>query len=266
MVYTSTQCVSCRTGLAETPATQCSRCLAAGTPVPPPPAPPQPPEPPAAISLRPLLQAIELVVAKAKRLHPDLPRVVVALGPGDIGRGEALGWHSPEAWKLGEAKHSEILVGAEGLERGPRDVLTTVLHELAHALALGRGLKDTSRKGEYHNGTFARLAREIGLMPPEKPSKIGFSACVLPSETELVYGPELAALESVLTMHRVSYGKGGRGGGAGGGDATDAAKPKRVKASCGCATPRSFYMVATALELADITCGACGQSFEAPEV
>ena len=35
--------------------------------------------------------------------------------------------------------------------RTPADVLDTLLHEAAHALAAARGIKDTSRQGRYHN-------------------------------------------------------------------------------------------------------------------
>ena len=42
-------------------------------------------------------------------------------------------------------KLPEVFVGDEGLARGPADVLGTLLHEAAHALADVRGIKDTSR-------------------------------------------------------------------------------------------------------------------------
>jgi len=48
----------------------------------------------------------------------------------------------------------EVFVGGEGLARGPAEVLGTLLHEAAHALADVRGIKDTSRQGRWHNARF----------------------------------------------------------------------------------------------------------------
>ena len=43
-----------------------------------------------------------------------------------------------------------MLVSGEGLQRGPTDVLGTLLHEAAHGLAQARSIQDTSRQGRYH--------------------------------------------------------------------------------------------------------------------
>ena len=54
-------------------------------------------------------------------------------------------------------------MGGEGLRRGARAVLGTLLHEAAHGVATTRGIKDTSRQGRYHNRRFAELAAELGI-------------------------------------------------------------------------------------------------------
>jgi hypothetical protein len=69
---------------------------------------------------------------------------------------------SSQAPKEGAYVH-EVLIGGEGLERGPRDVLATLLHEGAHAIAAVRGIEDTSRQGRHHNASFKRIAEEVGL-------------------------------------------------------------------------------------------------------
>jgi hypothetical protein len=56
-----------------------------------------------------------------------------------------------------------VLVSGEGLQRGPVDVLGTLLHEAAHGLAYARKVSDTSRQGRYHNRRYATLAGELGL-------------------------------------------------------------------------------------------------------
>jgi hypothetical protein len=68
----------------------------------------------------------------------------------------------------------EVFVGGEGLARGPADVLGTLLHEAAHALAHVRGIKDTSRQGRWHNARFKALAEEIGIQVTRDAS-IGWS-------------------------------------------------------------------------------------------
>jgi hypothetical protein len=61
--------------------------------------------------------------------HPDLPPAALILGQGSgrRGGGLVLGHFAPERWQLAGAKESayvhEVLIGGEGLQRGPDDVL-----------------------------------------------------------------------------------------------------------------------------------------------
>ena len=70
------------------------------------------------------------------------------------------------------------MISGEGLRRTPRDVLGTLLHEAAHALADARGIKDTSRQGRYHNTKFKMLAEELGLTVDHDPT-IGWSVTTI---------------------------------------------------------------------------------------
>jgi hypothetical protein len=80
------------------------------------------------------------------------------------------------------------LVGGEGLQRGPTDVLGTLLHEAAHGLAQARSIQETSRQGRYHNRRYATLAAELGLeVTSVKP--IGWSATTVPQHTAVSYLP-----------------------------------------------------------------------------
>ena len=66
------------------------------------------------------------------------------------------------------------MISGEGLRRTAHDVLGTLLHEAAHALAHARGIKDTSRQGRYHNKHFKTLAEELGLdRRPRRPGPAG---------------------------------------------------------------------------------------------
>ena len=71
------------------------------------------------------------------------------------------------------------MISGEGLGRTPRDVLGTLLHEAAHALAAVCGIKDTSRQGRYHNTKYKMLAEELGLTVAFEPT-IGWSITSVP--------------------------------------------------------------------------------------
>jgi hypothetical protein len=55
------------------------------------------------------------------------------------------------------------------LVRGPADVLGTLLHEAAHAVAHVRGIKDSSRRGCWTNTRFKALAEELGIEVTKDP-------------------------------------------------------------------------------------------------
>ena len=119
---------------------------------------------------------------------PRLPRGVIVVGAGSgqragalkLGHFAALRWttttaHQPDhggSEKLGEPL-AEVFLGGEGLVRGPVEVLGTLLHEAAHAVADVRGIEDTSRQGRWHNAKFKALAEELGLEVQD--DRIGWS-------------------------------------------------------------------------------------------
>ena len=91
----------------------------------------------------------------------------LADGAPDIGR------------PVGPVRLPEVFVGGEGLVRGAADVLGTLLHEAAHALAHVRDIKDTSRQGRWHNARFKALAEEVGIEVAKDP-RSGWSPTTLP--------------------------------------------------------------------------------------
>ncbi len=94
-----------------------------------------------------------------------------------------------------------MLVSGEGLQRGPVDVLGTLLHEAAHGLAYARKVSDTSRQGRYHNRRYATLARELGLDVAHL-DPIGWSATRVPEPTAARYAEVLAELAEALVLWR----------------------------------------------------------------
>jgi hypothetical protein len=144
-----------------------------------------------------MVAALEGAWESIRARHPEVPTVVMVLGAGSIGTtggGLKLGhfaamrWAEPDRTAAGDRDGNsargavqlpEVFVGGEGLARGPADVLGTLLHEAAHALAHVRGIKDTSRQGRWHNARFKALAEELGIEVTKDP-RIGWSPTTLP--------------------------------------------------------------------------------------
>ena len=137
------------------------------------------------------------------------------MGGGLVPGGLKLGHFARDIWAHREAgtdnaldvgaeaavRRSELFVGAEGLARQPHEVLATLLHEAAHALAHVRGIQDTSRQGRWHNRRFAELAGEVGIAVT-KDARIGYSITAITDETVTRYMGTIMELELALTHVR----------------------------------------------------------------
>lgn len=149
---------------------------------------------------------------------------------------------------------AELFVSGEGLRRGARAVLGTLLHEAAHGVASTRGIKDTSRQGRYHNRRFAELAGELGIVVAPDGAR-GWSATTLPDETAAVYVAELAALAEAITAYRSAEATGP-------GTTTSRNNPP---ATCGCEPARRIRVARSVLAAGPIVCGVCEAEFTVDE-
>jgi hypothetical protein len=107
----------------------------------------------------------------------------------------------PTRWQVAGANRPEVLVSGEGLKRGAREVLATLVHEAAHGMADTRGVKDTSRQGRHHNRYYARLTAELGLQVAYN-DKTGWSQTTVPDTLADLYATQLADLDAALTLWR----------------------------------------------------------------
>ncbi|GAA1840913.1 hypothetical protein GCM10009836_20310 [Pseudonocardia ailaonensis] len=151
-----------------------------------------------------MIRALERAWSAIRARHPEIPAVVIVVGAGSgtgpelkLGHFAAMRWGAdPDetaADGLKPDRLPEVFVGGEGLARGPADVLATLLHEAAHALAHVRGIKDTSRQGRWHNAKFKALAEELGIAVTKDP-KIGWSPTTLHNEMRRSYAaPSLSS-------------------------------------------------------------------------
>jgi hypothetical protein len=193
-----------------------------------------------------------------------VPPAVIVLGAGSIGSSaglrlghfDAMRWHTDQANQdqaeaAGE-QLAEVFVGGEGLRRGPADVLGTLLHEAAHALAHARGIKDTSRQGRWHNTRFKALAEELGIEVSKDP-RIGWSPTTLPAATRAAYADTITSLGAALRLYRAAELP---AGGAG-----KSSSPPACVCDCG----RRIRVAPSVLAAGPITCGLCGSEFTPDE-
>lgn len=224
-----------------------------------------------------LIKAFEQAWSAIQKNNPDVPDVLIVTGRGRIPLGLILGAFSERSWKVRAGEQAEMFVGGEGLERGPRDVFATLIHEAAHGMAVTRKIKDTSRQFRYHNAKYKALAEEIGIEVTQDPD-IGWSITTLPDRTAKLYADEIDALGKAFAgMHRksaVPWYSGNDDDDApivSGGDKIKFAptafptKPRTVF-ECACSPARRIRIGMASFEAGPITCGVCHADFEAKEI
>jgi hypothetical protein len=198
-----------------------------------------------------VVAALEQAWTAIRTHHPDVPQVVVILGAGSEARRGLFKWgHFAAArWQVADTNRPEVLVSGEGLKRGARAVLATVLDEAAHGLANTRGVKDTSRQGRWHNRRFATLAGELGLKA-DIDKRTGWSQTSLTDQLADRYAEQLTGLDAALLLWRHSERQLGP------------ATVAHNLLACSCECGRKLRVARTTLEQAPIICGGCEQPFQ----
>ncbi|MQA16122.1 MAG: hypothetical protein GEV09_18815 [Pseudonocardiaceae bacterium] len=198
----------------------------------------------------PVVAALETAWATIRARHPEVPAVVIVLGAGSGGAaagGIKLGHFAALRWHHHGERLPEVFVGGEGLARGAGEVLATLLHEAAHALAHVRGIQDTSRQGRWHNARFKALATEVGITVTKDP-RLGWSPTALTADTATAYADTITALGKALRLHRAT-------------DAAPVRGPRKTTPPCVCDCGRRIRVAASVLAAGPITCGLCGTDF-----
>jgi hypothetical protein len=196
-----------------------------------------------------LIAALEHAWTTIRSHHPDVPQVVIVVAAGSDPRSRRLnlGHFAAGRWQLTDqpTDRPEVLVSGEGLQRGPVDVLGTLLHEAAHGLAYARKISDTSRQGRYHNRRYATLAGELGLDVAHL-QPIGWSATSVPDQTAGRYAEVLVELAAALVLWRRAEQTNPAGSGR-----------SRNALACSCACGRRIRVARSVLEQAPIVCAGC---------
>lgn len=251
-------------------------------------------ETPAATAVRPtygsgVIRALENAWHFLMSLHSELPDVMVVTGVGMEGFGGKWGHFRPTGWngKAGEkrVKLGEIFMAGETLSKGGRKVMNTLTHEATHVLAHARGVQDTSRQHRYHNGTFRKLAEELGMQyahgGPDK--TIGFSAVTLTEVTVKAYEAIIEELDRAIQADVTLPGWLGGTGDQDGDDNGDqdggenvhgkrqpkdpsAPKTGNRKTTCECDTPNIAYLSKKMIDKRVVRCDDCEALFTEPLV
>jgi curved DNA-binding protein CbpA len=198
-----------------------------------------------------ILKVLEDIWMEIRRRNPEIPAVVIIIASGTDGKHPRWGYHAPGRWNVAGEQRTEVMISGEGLRRSPAEVLGTLLHEAAHALAHARGIKDSSRQGRYHNKQFKAHAEELGLAV-EHDDRNGWSASTITPAAQAAYARQLDALAQAMTLWRH-------------GETITGATPRRntnfIAAICPCG--RLIRVAASTLAEAPITCAACDGKFQA---
>lgn len=147
-----------------------------------------------------IIRTLNNVWSDIQQRHPDVPDVMIVTGRRrHKSERNLLGQHCSDTWHAhgSDTRLSEVLILGERLAEGAEQVLQTLLHEAAHALAQARGLKDTSNKDRYHNKVFVQLAEELGLQGPPASAgpTAGFNNCVITEVTLKAYSNQVEELK-----------------------------------------------------------------------
>lgn len=121
----------------------------------------------------------------------ELPTPMITVAPA--GKKPTYGHFTPyHSWsdKEGETQMVEINLSSEYLNESYQELMNTLHHEMLHLYNYVNEVKDTSKRGRYHNTKFKQSAEEHGFTfdhMTEAHPKIGWSDCKFtPETTELI--------------------------------------------------------------------------------
>jgi hypothetical protein len=224
--------------------------------------------------LSPAVAAIETAVRMFTKSFPDTPPITIV-----VKRDERAWGHTTVAkvWgskKVSQATRFEIMISGENLRRGAEAVAATLLHELAHARNLSKGVLDTDVNGR-HSRKFADVAEEHGLVITQD-GWHGWTVTNWSPEGKARWARLIATIQRGLDRSAAAANADMTHMGikpakpAGKADPTKpggvaVAPPKRgnrnlIKAVCGCG--HSIRASQGVLDKAKPTCSECGQPFE----
>ncbi|WP_391509682.1 SprT-like domain-containing protein [Bacillus pumilus] len=180
----------------------------------------------------------------------------------------SMGWCSVKpAWSStdGKQKMYELNISAEYADYDFLETMDTLLHEMVHLYHGVKGIKDTSRKGEYHNTKFRDKVLELGFeYKTEKPDpRHGWSfARIGPKLREQIAQMDIDQEVFVIAKRNTNYMAAIESGETPPSDDPGAteptkAKPKSHRWECPCCEVR----IVSYREEVNIRCMDCDEEF-----
>lgn len=209
---------------------------------------------------------ISAVVAEAEAMFDacndrfydgELARPAITITPDAVTPGQGsncYGWCSvKEIWNADGKLFREINVCADYLDRPIKDIVATMLHEMAHLYDLTHEIKDVSNNGYYHNAKFKETAEAHGLSIAKHP-RYGWTVTALSAEaTEWVeeeYG------DRKFGAARTGFGLAASTADDGAEDGASDEPPKKKSSSIRYACPVCDMKV-RATKRVNVICGDC---------
>lgn len=194
---------------------------------------------------------------------PELPPVAITIYR-DTRRRNVLGYFWDGQWHCAGGELPELHISSTLLDEPASMILCVLVHEAVHARAAGLGIQDTSRRGRYHNGRFAKLAQEMGLELSYDPTRGYHTPAVQQAWLDGPYQTMLGRLERVAGLLWQEPEPGRQAGSTQQdrpGQASIVNAGRLLKAICPCQPPRILRVARTTFEEAPLICGACWQPF-----
>ena len=196
----------------------------------------------------------------------ELPMPVISIQSSPKAYGHFTPW---EAYRITDDKGDvhgavEINIGAGTLDRPIENTVATLLHEMVHYYCYEKGIKDTSRRGQYHNKTFRDEATKRDLIIDYDP-RIGWSI-TSPSENliDWIIANQLEDIHLGRNEFTGFFIGGGAKAGNKGSDGSDGSAPVVPKKSnshkliCPCCKTTVRY---TTKVMPKIMCMECDEQF-----
>lgn len=155
----------------------------------------------------PILNAVNALWREIQHNNPGTPNVSIVLQASEYAHGHFApgSWTDQNGASIHELMLSTVSLALSTNDGGVIKTVSTLLHEAAHAYAYANGLKDTSRQGRYHNGTFKTLAERFGCDVKPHPA-IGHVTDGITNAARALYASHIEALNSAVTVFRRSAG------------------------------------------------------------
>jgi len=193
----------------------------------------------------PVVRALEAAWATIRCHHPELPEACIVVGAGS-GTKQHLRHGHPAAIRW-QRDHQRLSADEDALNREAVDVLGTLLHEAAHALAQVRNINDTSGRGR-HNRRFAELAEELGL---QHDRRLSWTLSTPTTDSIARYRPALDHLDRAVRSYRHPRSTGG-------GTTTSSDNP----GAFACDGGRCIRVSRSTPGVGPIVCQVCGSQFD----